>query len=120
MAELKEVEISIETILPIVVEYRNRANRTTHELSKSTTTEVRPCTDDDVAKFLYKINKPFVWGQAELVISGIDWEEFGNCIGDELYPVLLKAIRLPDLKRWYMELTGLNIYKEYILNMPNI
>ncbi len=109
MTEIIEEKTELkDTILDIVVKYRERAISFCHELSSSESSGPIPCTDSQVAEFIRKMEK----GNkvVKLIISDISWNTYGNCECDELYPVILKACRLPDtdyfygkFKRYYCE-----------------
>jgi hypothetical protein len=112
--ELTKVEMSTFSILGIVEEYRYEATYTTHELSKSVPGEITPCSDNDVALFVSEIKSKS--DTAILIVSNIEWAEYGNCVNDELFDVTLTAIRLPD-DRYYLELNGFGIHEEYIYQL---
>ncbi len=67
--------------------------------------------DLDVVKFFHALMDGDT--SVKLIISDIEWDESGNCVGDDLYPVVLSCVKLPD-GRYYVELTGRKIFKEYI------
>jgi len=111
MENLEQVSMIIPSVLGLVNDYRYNADYTCHELSRCSVGEVNPCTDEAVMSFLSALKNGVE--TANLVISDIDWEESGNCEGDDLYPVNLHAVKLPD-GRYFMELTGRFDKKEYI------
>ncbi len=108
---INEVDMAIESILPIIIENRQNADYTKHELSRATASGPIPCSDIDVVRFFHSLMDGDT--TAKLIISNIEWEESGNCVGDDLYPVVLSGVKLPD-GRYYIELTGRKIFKEYI------
>lgn len=126
MVELKQVEMIQNSIISLIEQYRHRATYTTHSMSRSWATDPIPCTDLEILAFVQKIaNKE---NEADLVVSNIDWDEFGNCEGDQLYPVYMNAVKLPD-DRYFVTIEGYNIRewfddevegaytKEYILEL---
>ena len=108
--------IRIDSIFNLIIQYRYKADWTFHEYSSSEAGDPIPCTDEEVLSFLSELKqaheekRPI---QLELVISGIEWEKHGNCTGDELYPVILSAVSLPD-GRHYIQIKGLFEMKEYV------
>lgn len=121
MVELKEVKMRLKSVITLIEKYRYKATYTTHGMSRSWATDPIPCTDLEILKFVQKLaNKE---DKAELIISNIDWEEFGNCTGDELYPVYMDAVKLPD-DRYFITISEYNPYSinntyviEYILKL---
>lgn len=111
--KLEIVQIS-DTILPKIQEYRNAANYTTHEMSRSDAGNPEPCSDIQVAAFIHAIaeGKDMI----SLIVSDIDWIEFGNCVGDKLYPVEIQARKIPgEPLAYWVNITGLNIEENFIL-----
>lgn len=111
MGIIKERKMTIDSILPLVIEYREKADWTCHRYSNSHATNPRPCTDRAVKDFFSEIET----GReiARLVISDIQWEKYSNCEGDDLYPVILNAVHLPD-GRYFFELTGHFDTREFV------
>jgi hypothetical protein len=111
---LERVKMVRDSILELVVEYREMADYSLHQYSNGGASAVQPCSDRDVYDFLTKLlqGEPV----AQLVISDIEWHTSGNCVGDELYPVTLSATKLPD-GRYFLELDTIKGSEEFILSM---
>lgn len=108
---LSHVEMGIQSVFSIVEEYRNKAGWSRHQYSESSPCDPVPCTDRAVVSFLKKI---FLGKeQVELLVSDIKWAHYGNCTGDELFPVTLNGMRLPD-GRYFLELLSSSENLEYI------
>lgn len=103
MTELKEVKMELQSVVDLIVKFKYSADWTCHELSRAHASGSVPCTDTAIAEFIQQLESGV--DTAELTISDIRWEESGNCVGDNLYPVILKAVKLPD-GRYYLRLEG--------------
>lgn len=104
MTELKEVTMELQSVVELVVKFKHSADWTCHEYSRGIASKPVPCSDNQIARFIDQINSGV--DAAKLTISGIYWEESGNCVGDNLYPVILEATKLPG-RRYYLRLEGL-------------
>ncbi len=123
---IKEVEMEAGCLIDLIVPLKNAAWYTKHELSRGQIGDIIPCTDFEVMEYL-QILKEMKTGDdpASIVISNIEWENYGNCAGDELYPVIMLAQLLPGkTRRFYVTINmidesyGCNMTKEYIWYPP--
>lgn len=103
--KLETASMKVDTILGIVNDARMGASYTRHPMSNGIPTEAFPCSDQEVSTLLDTLAKGA--DKAMLTISDIFWEESGNCVGDELFPVEMKAVKLPD-GRYYLTVSYLN------------
>lgn len=101
---LKEITMELQSVVDLVVKFRHSADWTCHEYSRGHASKPMPCKDVEIAEFVQQLDSGA--DTAELTVSDIYWEESGNCVGDNLYPVTLKAVKLPD-GRYYLRLEGL-------------
>ena len=99
--KLEKVDMITNTIIPIIEKFRYAATYTIHPESYSEATEPQPCSDKKIAEFINKLANGA--DKAELIISNIEWIEYNNCEGDNLYPVIMRAIKLPD-GRYFIEI----------------
>lgn len=104
MAEIKEVKMEVQSVVDLAVKFKHSADWTCHEMSRARASKPIPCTDVKIAEFVQRLESGI--DIAELTISDLYWEESGNCVGDNLYPVILEAVKLPD-GRYYLRLEGL-------------
>jgi len=125
MDTLKEVKMNAPSIIDLIVKVRSLedhgATPITHTHSNARPGTPIPCTDKAITKFVQKLLQKEE--AAILIIGEIDWEESGNCVGDELYESTIRALLLPD-GRYFIELKYYNnnnpseehgfIKKEYV------
>ena len=104
MTGIKEVKMELQSVVDLIMKFRYSADWTCHEYSNGRAGYPIPCLDARIAGFIEQLRRGV--GVAEITVSGIRWEESGNCVGDNLYPVILKAVKLPD-GRYYFRLEGL-------------
>lgn len=104
MAEIKEVKMELQSIVDLVVKFRYSADWTCHEYSSGRASKPKPCADGEISEFVQRLESGA--DTAELIVSDLYWEESGNCVGDNLYPIILRAVKLPD-GRYYLRLEGL-------------
>ena len=100
-----------ESLLSLIESYKGRADWRCGHLSRSEACEPFDASDRQIVDFVFQILNGVE--KAELVISDIDWEVYGNNVNDELYPVVMTATKLPD-GRYYVEVKGIWGIDEYI------
>jgi hypothetical protein len=117
----KKVEIEKEELFIFLNQYREKANYSLHEFSRGEVSEVIPMSEKD----LLSTCLAFYEGVAVTitgVLSDIEWEKSGGCVGDELYPVNLEAVKLPDGRYWgkvsYYQYRQGELTEEFIFTPP--
>lgn len=115
---IKKVSMNIESIISLIESYKGKADWKKHPMSQSWASEAHDCSDMDVKELLDKFEK--LESEIKFTISDIEWEEYGNCVGDELYPVVLHAVLLPDGKRYYIAVSNINGTDEYIYSIYSL
>ncbi|MCP4475417.1 MAG: hypothetical protein GY821_12795 [Gammaproteobacteria bacterium] len=112
--KIEETKMKIDSILKLIEENKGAANWTSHPFSNAMVGDEWDCTDFEIAEFLMKLKN----GEelASLIISNIRWDTPGNREGDNLYPAILEATKIPK-NRYYLELKSFSECKEYIINV---
>lgn len=100
-----------ESLVSLIASYKGKADWKRGHLSQAEVSEPIDASDREVVDFMIQIFNGVE--KAELVISDIDWEVYGNNVNDELYPVVMTATKLPD-GRYYVEVKGIWGIDEYI------
>jgi hypothetical protein len=104
-------ELEIEKNLLQVIMTAPAASYTLHRHSRGTVTDTTQASEREITEFMLCLQLGIQ--DATLMISNIDWEESGNCIGDELFPTILRARKIDDTT-YLMLLEGYRIEKEFV------
>jgi hypothetical protein len=94
-AELKKVGLEKEELFQLLYGFRNNASYTMHEYSNGRVSKAIPLPEESLLRIcldFYEAKKMVI----KTILSDIDWVESGGCSGDELYPVTLEAVKLPN------------------------
>lgn len=125
MDNLQAVKMKTPFIIDLIIKVRSFNDHgawyTTHPLSNAVPGGATACSDKEICEFVYDLlaKKP----EAKLIIGSMEWEQTGNCVGDELYHSSIMATKLPGSGRYFLELKywdqGENKFKdkEYVWNI---
>lgn len=111
MEKLEKVKMKCKSLISLIESYKGRADWRCGHLSRAEASEPIDASDREIIDFALQILNGVE--KAELIVSDIRWDVYGNHVDDELYPVIMKATKLPD-GRYYLEVTGIWGIDEYI------
>jgi len=109
MDTLKEVKMNVPSIIDLIIRVRLLENHgatfTSHRYSNARATIPLPCADKDIVRFVQNLIDKV--GMARLTIGIVNWEEEGNCDGDELHDSEIFATKIPG-DRYFIEVKYFN------------
>jgi hypothetical protein len=101
--EIKKVNFLTNSFFNLIINYKGKAWWTRHEYSNGYAGKPKDITDMEIFEIYQRIKnkEPLI----EFKISDIWWEKYGNCVGDELFPVECTMYILPD-GRYFIQISG--------------
>lgn len=110
--EIERVSFLAESFFALILQYKGKATFTRHQYSNSWTENPEDLSDFEIFEVFQKMQNH--QGLIDFTISDIRWGNYGNCEGDELYPVKCTATLLPDRIRYHLEISGYRDRDEFV------